>query len=137
MLRRALRRGSEKAVSRRCLEWPLEDYAPLLGVRPILVFCVSVAREREHAHFSSIDTKGGMTEIDKERRRERDALAKAGRSSQIDHEDNETHEHHPRSCCTEEQDMAQRKHRVQHHPHLQHRDVLLTHCTIPTAIIAY
>ena len=28
-----LRRGSEKAVSRRCLERPLEEYAPL-GERP-------------------------------------------------------------------------------------------------------
>ena len=32
--RRVLRRGSEKAVSRRCLECPLEEYAPL-SVRPI------------------------------------------------------------------------------------------------------
>ena len=29
VLRRVLRRGSEKAVSRRCLERPLEEYAPL------------------------------------------------------------------------------------------------------------
>ena len=36
-LRRVLRRGSEKAVSRRCLERPLEEYAPL-GVRPINIF---------------------------------------------------------------------------------------------------
>ena len=35
VLRRVLRRGSEKAVSRRCLECPLEEYAPL-GVRPLL-----------------------------------------------------------------------------------------------------
>ena len=34
-LRRVLRRGSEKGVSRRCLERPLVEYAPL-GVRPIL-----------------------------------------------------------------------------------------------------
>ena len=34
VLRRVLRRGSEKAVSRRCLERPLGEYAPL-GVRPI------------------------------------------------------------------------------------------------------
>ena len=33
VLRRVLRRGSEKAVSRRFLERPLEEYAPL-GVRP-------------------------------------------------------------------------------------------------------
>ena len=33
VLRRVLRRGSEKAVSRRCLERPLAEYAPL-GVRP-------------------------------------------------------------------------------------------------------
>ena len=33
VLRRVLRRGSEKAVPRRCLERPLEEYAPL-GVRP-------------------------------------------------------------------------------------------------------
>ena len=33
VLRRVLRRGSEKAVSRRCLERPLVEYAPL-GVRP-------------------------------------------------------------------------------------------------------
>ena len=33
VLRRVLRRGSEKGVSRRCLERPLEEYAPL-GVRP-------------------------------------------------------------------------------------------------------
>ena len=30
---KVLRRGSEKAVSRRCLERPLGEYAPL-GVRP-------------------------------------------------------------------------------------------------------
>ena len=34
VLRRVLRRGSEKGLSRRCLERPLEEYAPL-GVRPI------------------------------------------------------------------------------------------------------
>ena len=34
VLRRVLRRGSEKGVSRRCLEHPLVEYAPL-GVRPI------------------------------------------------------------------------------------------------------
>ena len=34
VLRRVLRRGSEKAVSRRCLERPLDEYAPL-GGRPI------------------------------------------------------------------------------------------------------
>ena len=33
VLRRVLRRGSEKAVSRKCIERPLEEYAPL-GVRP-------------------------------------------------------------------------------------------------------
>ena len=33
----AVKKGSEKAVSRRCLERPLEEYAPL-GVRPIFVF---------------------------------------------------------------------------------------------------
>ena len=33
VLRRVLRRGSEKRVSRRCLERPLVEYAPL-GVRP-------------------------------------------------------------------------------------------------------
>ena len=33
VLRRVLRRGSEKGVSRRCLEHPLVEYAPL-GVRP-------------------------------------------------------------------------------------------------------
>ena len=33
VLRRVLRRGSEKGVSRRCLERPLVEYAPL-GVRP-------------------------------------------------------------------------------------------------------
>ena len=33
VLRRVLRRGSEKGVSRRCLERPLEEYVPL-GVRP-------------------------------------------------------------------------------------------------------
>ena len=33
VLRRVLRRGSEKAVSRRCLEHSIEEYAPL-GVRP-------------------------------------------------------------------------------------------------------
>ena len=33
VLRRVLRRGSEKGVSRRCLERPLGEYAPL-GVRP-------------------------------------------------------------------------------------------------------
>ena len=32
--RRVLRRGSEKAVSRRCLERPLGEQSPL-GVRPI------------------------------------------------------------------------------------------------------
>ena len=32
--KRVLRRGSEKGVSRRCLERPLEEYDPL-GVRPI------------------------------------------------------------------------------------------------------
>ena len=37
VLRRVLRRGSEKGVSRRCLERPLVEYAPL-GVRPIFVF---------------------------------------------------------------------------------------------------
>ena len=37
VLRRVLRRGSEKAVSRRCLERPLEEYDPL-GVRPNVVF---------------------------------------------------------------------------------------------------
>ena len=36
VLRRVLRRGSEKGVSRRCLERPLVEYAPL-GVRPNLV----------------------------------------------------------------------------------------------------
>ena len=35
VLRRVLRRGSEKGVSRRCLERRLEEYAPL-GVRPRL-----------------------------------------------------------------------------------------------------
>ena len=34
VLRTVLRRGSEEGVSRRCLERPLEEYAPL-GVRPI------------------------------------------------------------------------------------------------------
>ena len=34
VLRRVLRRGSEKGVSRRCLERPLGEYDPL-GVRPI------------------------------------------------------------------------------------------------------
>ena len=34
VLRRVLRRGSEKEVSRRCLEHPLGEYDPL-GVRPI------------------------------------------------------------------------------------------------------
>ena len=34
VLRRVLRRGSEKGVSRRCLERPLGEYAPL-GVCPI------------------------------------------------------------------------------------------------------
>ena len=33
VLTRILRRCSEKAISRRCLERPLEEYAPL-GVRP-------------------------------------------------------------------------------------------------------
>ena len=33
VLRRVLRRGSEKAISRRCLEGPLREYGPL-GVRP-------------------------------------------------------------------------------------------------------
>ena len=33
LLRRVLRSGSEQAVSRRCLERPLEEYAPI-GVRP-------------------------------------------------------------------------------------------------------
>ena len=33
VLRRVLRRGSEKGVSRRCLECPLGEYVPL-GVRP-------------------------------------------------------------------------------------------------------
>ena len=33
VLRRVLRRGSEKAVSRRWLQRPFEEYAPL-GVRP-------------------------------------------------------------------------------------------------------
>ena len=37
VLRRVLRRGSEKGVSRRCLERPLVEYAPL-GVRPIEFF---------------------------------------------------------------------------------------------------
>ena len=37
VLRRVLRRGSEKAISRRCLERPLEECAPL-GVRPIASF---------------------------------------------------------------------------------------------------
>ena len=37
VLRRVLRRGSEKAVSRRCLERPLVECAPL-GVRPIQRF---------------------------------------------------------------------------------------------------
>ena len=37
VLRRVLRRGSEKGVSRRCLEPPLAEYAPL-GLRPINVF---------------------------------------------------------------------------------------------------
>ena len=36
VLSRVLRRGSEKGVSRRCLERPLEEYAPL-GVRPIYI----------------------------------------------------------------------------------------------------
>ena len=38
VLRRALRRGSEKGVARRCLERPLVEYAPL-GVRPIQSSC--------------------------------------------------------------------------------------------------
>ena len=42
VLRRVLRRGSEKGVSRRCLERPLVEYAPL-GVRP--TFCCM--REKE------------------------------------------------------------------------------------------
>ena len=37
VLRRVLRRGSEKGVSRRCLERPLVEYAPL-GVRPSLLY---------------------------------------------------------------------------------------------------
>ena len=36
VLRRVLRRGSEKGVSRRCLERALGEYAPL-GVRPMLI----------------------------------------------------------------------------------------------------
>ena len=36
VLRRVLRSGSEKGFSRRCLERPLGEYAPL-GVRPKLV----------------------------------------------------------------------------------------------------
>ena len=35
VLRRVLRRGSEKEVSRKCLERPLREYGPF-GVRPIL-----------------------------------------------------------------------------------------------------
>ena len=42
VLRRVLRRGSEKGVSRRCLERPLGEYAPL-GVRP------KIAPERKPA----------------------------------------------------------------------------------------
>ena len=38
VLRRVLRRGSEKGVSRRFPERPLGEYAPL-GVRPISVSC--------------------------------------------------------------------------------------------------
>ena len=34
IVRRVLRRGSEKWVSRRCLERPLEEHDPL-GVRPL------------------------------------------------------------------------------------------------------
>ena len=34
---KVLRRGSEKGISRRCLERPLEEYA-LLGVRPSLLW---------------------------------------------------------------------------------------------------
>ena len=35
VLRRALRRGSEKGLSKRCLDCPLGDYNPL-GVRPTI-----------------------------------------------------------------------------------------------------
>ena len=47
VLRRVLRRGSEKAVSRRRLERPLEEYSPL-GVRPTL----------ELAYLELADLKG-------------------------------------------------------------------------------
>ena len=40
VLRRVLRRGSEKGVSRRCLEPPLVEYAPL-GVRPRKILVIS------------------------------------------------------------------------------------------------
>ena len=40
VLRRVLRRGSEKAASRRCLERPLVEYAPL-GVRPMNLYSVA------------------------------------------------------------------------------------------------
>ena len=40
VLRRVLRSGSEKGVSRGCLERPLGEYAPL-SVRPIVCGCLS------------------------------------------------------------------------------------------------
>ena len=42
--RRVVRRGSEKGVSRRCLERPLEEYAPL-GVHPNTVLATTVTKE--------------------------------------------------------------------------------------------
>ena len=47
VLRRVLRRGSEKGVSRRCLERPLEEYAPS-GVHPAETKCL---RRCHHHHI--------------------------------------------------------------------------------------
>ena len=61
VLRRVLRRGSEKGVSRRCLERPPVEYAPL-GVRPkracqqVLRKRVSNTRKNPRAHKNKIGT---------------------------------------------------------------------------------
>ena len=49
VLRRVLRRGSEKGVSRRCLERPLVEYAPL-GAHPKQEFLRHLFVQRRSVH---------------------------------------------------------------------------------------
>ena len=63
VLRRVLRRGSEKGVSRRCLERPLGEYAPL-GVCPMNVKarnCISQGKECSPSGIALCNTLPAVT----------------------------------------------------------------------------